>query len=105
MAVANEMPQLVAVTELVLATAAKTVAETPTCTERLDGKTAAIIVCAKPEEGAKSKMLHVTMIARQRLITYLLRCIRVEHSAGRARVSLIALSMDMGQLQNLAKFL
>jgi len=62
MAVFKEIPQLVAVTEPVLITVAKAVAKVPTRTERLNGRTAATIDCAQPEEGAINKMLQVTII-------------------------------------------
>jgi hypothetical protein len=64
MAVTKEMPQLVAVTEPALIMVAKAVAGVPTCTERLDGRTAATIDCAQLEDGAKNKMLQVTIINR-----------------------------------------
>jgi hypothetical protein len=62
MAVSKEMPQLVAVTEPALIMVAKAVAGIPTCTERLDGKTAATIDCAQLEEGAKPKRLQIMMV-------------------------------------------
>jgi hypothetical protein len=71
-AVTKEMPQLVAVTDPALTMVAKAVAKVPTWTERLDGRTAAAIDCAQLEEGAKNKILQVTIIVWQSVITYLL---------------------------------
>jgi len=60
--VIKETPQLVAVNEPELTMVAKAVADVPTRTERLDGRTAATIDCAQLKEGANNKMLHVTII-------------------------------------------